>query len=107
MAETKIINPGDNPYQYGQSLPILPPEQTPITEMDWRKAEPPPLFQIRPPKGAPNVVIVLFDQSCYADSKMFGGRIRTPTFERLAKNGLTYTNFHVNALCSPTRAALL
>ena len=72
--------------------------------MDYRKVDPPPLFKIRPPKGAPNVVIVLMDQSCYADPEMFGGRIRTPTLERLAKNGLTYTNFKVNAACSPTRA---
>ena len=75
--------------------------------MDYRKVDPPPLFKIRPPKGAPNVVIVLMDQSCYADPQMFGGRIRTPTLERLAKNGLTYTNFKVNAACSPTRASLL
>ena len=47
------------------------------------------------------------DQSCYADPQMFGGRIRTPTLERLAKNGLTYTNFNVNAavLADPRLAA--
>ena len=47
------------------------------------------------------------DQSCYADPEMFGGRINTPTFERLAKNGLTYTNFHVNrpVLADARRAA--
>ena len=39
--ERAIINPGENPYQYGQALPILPPDQPPITEMDWRKVEPP------------------------------------------------------------------
>ena len=81
MGKQGVINPGDNPYQYGQSLPILPPEQPPITEMDWRKVEPPPLFKLRPPKGAPNVVIVLMDQSCYADPQTFGGRIRTPTLD--------------------------
>jgi hypothetical protein len=53
MPEEKIINPGDDPYRYGQSLPIYPPEQPPITEMDWRKVPPPPMFKLRPPKGRP------------------------------------------------------
>ena len=51
------------------------------------RSKPPPLFRVRPPEGAPNVVIVLMDQSCYADPEMFGGRIRTPTLERLARTG--------------------
>jgi arylsulfatase A-like enzyme len=42
------------------------------------------------------------DQSCYADPTGMGGPINTPTFDRLAKNGLKYVNFHVNPLCSPT-----
>ena len=53
------------------------------------------------------MVIVLMDQWSYADPSTFGGPIRTPTLDRLAANGVTYTNFHVNALCSPTRSALL
>ena len=99
--------PGEHPYPYGQMLPIVPPEHPPITEMDYRNVEPLPLFKIRPPKGAPNAAVVLMDQSCYADPEMFGGRIRTPTLERLAQNGLAYPNFQVNAACSPTRTALL
>jgi hypothetical protein len=91
----------------GEILPILQPKQPPITEPDWRKVQPPPRFEVKPPKGAPNVVIVLMDQSCYADPSGMGGPINTPTFDRLAKAGLKYTNFHVNPLCSPTRAALL
>ena len=47
------------------------------------------------------------DQSCYADPETFGGRIRTPTLERLARNGLAYPNFKVNSACSPTRTAVL
>ena len=103
MADRPIIDPGESPYAYGQSLPMVSPGQPPITEMDYRKADPPPLFRVRPPAGAPNVVIVLMDQSCYADPEMFGGRIRTPTLERLAANGVTYPNFKVNAACAPTR----
>ena len=107
MADRPIIDPGESPYWYGQSIPMVPPGQPPITEMDYRKVDAPPLFRVRPPEGAPNVVIVLMDQSCYADPEMFGGRIRTPTLERLAANGVTYANFKVNAACAPTRTALL
>ena len=91
----------------GEVLPILPPKQPPITEPDWRKVPQPKPFQVRPPKGAPNVLIVLLDQTCYCDPSTFGGPINFPTLDRLAKEGLTYTNFHVNSLCSPSRTALL
>lgn len=59
------------------------------------------------PKGAPNILLVLLDDAGYGASSTFGGPINTPTLERLAKNGLQYTNFHTTALCSPTRAALI
>ena len=91
----------------GEVLPIPRPVYKPTKEQDWRKVEPPPRFEVKPPKGAPNVLIVLMDQSCYADPTGMGGPINTPTFDRLAKNGLKYVNFHVNPLCSPTRTALL
>ena len=68
---------------------------------------PPPRFEVKPPEGAPNVVIVLMDQLSYADPSTFGGPVRMPTLDRLAATGLRYTNFHVNALCSPSRMALL
>jgi Sulfatase len=77
-------------------LPIQPLKQRPITALDYRKV-PPPRFAVTPPKGAPNAVIVLLDQVGYADPATFGGQIRTPTLDRLAKDGLTYTNFHVNS----------
>lgn len=91
----------------GEVLPIQPPKRPRITEMDWRKIPSPPRFEVKPPKGAPNVVIVLLDQLSYADPATFGGPIRMPTLDRLAKDGLTYANFHVNALCSPSRISLL
>jgi arylsulfatase len=67
----------------------------------------PPLPQ--PPLGAdsPNVVIVLLDDVGYAQFGCYGSDIATPTFDRLAAQGLRYSNFHTTALCSPTRAALL
>ena len=59
------------------------------------------------PKGAPNILLILTDDVGFGASSTFGGPIPTPTFDRLAKNGLRYTQFHTTALCSPTRAALL
>jgi arylsulfatase len=62
---------------------------------------------LRPPKGAPNVLIVLLDDAGFGSSSAFGGPCHTPTAERLANDGLRYSRFHTTALCSPTRQALL
>ena len=59
------------------------------------------------PPGAPNVVLILIDDVGFGAASTFGGPIATPTFDKLAAAGLRYNNFHVNSLCSPTRAALL
>jgi arylsulfatase A-like enzyme len=59
------------------------------------------------PVGAPNVLIILIDDSGFGQWGTFGGQIPTPSLDRLAKMGLRYTRFHTTALCSPTRAALL
>ncbi|MCW4000752.1 MAG: arylsulfatase [Candidatus Bathyarchaeota archaeon] len=67
----------------------------------------PPIKPIRPPKGAPNIVLVLLDDVGFGASSAFGGPINTPVAEALATDGLRYTRFHTTALCSPTRAALL
>jgi arylsulfatase A-like enzyme len=91
----------------GEVLPIPEPKQDPITEPDWRKVPMPKRFQVRPPQGAPNVVIVLMDQAGYADPSTMGGGINTPTMDTLAAGGLLYTNFHVNPLYSASRTALL
>ena len=88
-------------------LPVLEPKHKPITELDARKAKAPPRFEVKAPKGAPNVVIVLIDDMGFAHPSTFGGAIAMPTLDRLAANGLRYNNLHVTALCSPTRAALL
>jgi arylsulfatase len=88
-------------------LPIPEPVYPPITEVDARKATPPPRFEVKPPTGAPNVLIVLIDDMGFGQSSAFGGPINMPTVERLASAGLRYNEFHTTALCSPTRAALL
>ena len=67
----------------------------------------PPIEPLRPPAGAPNVLVVLIDDVGFAASSAFGGPCNTPTAERLADNGLKYNRFHTTALCSPTRQALL
>ena len=60
-----------------------------------------------PPEGAPNVLLVLIDDAGFGNPSTFGGPIQTPNYTRVAEEGLRYNRFHVTALCSPTRAALL
>jgi arylsulfatase len=88
-------------------LPIPEPTHAPFTEMDVRKATAPPRFEVKAPGGAPNVVLVLIDDMGFGQPSAFGGAISMPTLDRIASQGLRYTNFHTAALCSPSRAALL
>src|SRR5271165_947855 len=90
-------------------LPIPDREHVGLTTYDAKDPDTkfPPIEPLRPPKGAPNVLIVLIDDAGFAASSAFGGAINTPTAERLAKGGLKYSRFHSTALCSPTRQALL
>ena len=60
-----------------------------------------------PPEGAPNVLLVLIDDAGFGNPSTFGGPIQTPNYTRIAEGGVRYNRFHVTALCSPTRAALL
>jgi arylsulfatase A-like enzyme len=90
-------------------LPIPDAQHVGVTTYDAKDPDTkfPPIEQLRPPQGAPNVLIVLLDDVGFAASSAFGGAIHTPTAERLAKNGLKFNRFHTTALCSPTRQALL
>ena len=63
--------------------------------------------EVKAPDGAPNILLILTDDVGFGASSTFGGPVPTPTMDRLAKEGLRYTEFHTTALCSPTRAALL
>ena len=94
---------------YRTVLPI--PERAHIGLTTYDAKDPdtsfPPLEPLRPPAGAPNVLIVLLDDVGFAASSAFGGVISTPTAERLANGGLKFSRFHTTALCSPTRQALL
>ncbi len=59
------------------------------------------------PDGTPNVLLVLIDDAGFGNPSTFGGPIDTPNYTRMAEGGLRYNRFHVTAMCSPTRAALL
>jgi len=88
-------------------LPIAAPWQPPIKTLDARDAKAPPVFEVKAPQGAPNVMVIMIDDLGFGGTSAFGGVMATPTFDRLAKNGLRYNQFHSTALCSPTRQALL
>jgi arylsulfatase len=63
--------------------------------------------RVAPPKGAPNILLIMTDDEGFGAPSTFGGVVPTPALDRIAKAGLRYTNFHSAALCSPTRAALI
>ena len=91
------------------ALPI--PDEAYAGPMHYDAKDPdssfPPIEPLRPPAGAPNVLVVLLDDVGFGASSAFGGPCETPTAERLAAGGLRFNRFHTTALCSPTRAALL
>ena len=91
----------------GRYLP--PPPQKFQGEINLNAAQSKPAWPARvvPPKGAPNILLVMTDDVGFAAPSTFGGVIPTPSLDRIAANGLRYTNFHSTALCSPTRAALI
>ncbi len=95
-----------------------PPAATSLPRPDFRyqgqvgrtyeDSDPPTFPQVvRPPKGAPNVLLILIDDAGFGQFSAFGGGVPSPNVEKLAARGLRYTRFHTTALCSPTRAALL
>ena len=90
-------------------LPIPDGRHVGLTTYDAKDPDTsfPPIRDIRPPKGAPNVLIILLDDVGFGASSAFGGPVNTPAAERLANNGLKLNRFHTTALCSPTRQALL
>jgi len=87
-------------------LPIKEPLRQTTKELDVRNATLPERFEVKAPENAPNVLLVLLDDLGFAGTSTYGGPVSTPTFDRLAGEGLVYNNFHTTAVCSPTRAAL-
>ncbi len=80
-----------------------------VIKLDVRDSVPDwgPYALKKAPEGAPNVLIVLYDDTGLASWSPYGGRINMPTLDRLADNGVTYTQWHTTALCSPTRSTFL
>ena len=101
------MSSGDNKHR--SHLPIPTPQRTGLITYDAKDPDTkfPPIEQLRPPKGAPNVLIILIDDAGFGSSSAFGGPCQTPNAEKLAAGGLKYNRFHTTALCSPTREALL
>jgi arylsulfatase A-like enzyme len=91
----------------GDQIPTAPPKFGGVIKENSKDSKPwwPPT--IVPPKGAPNVLLIMTDDQGYGVSGTFGGVIPTPALDRIAKTGLRYTEFCSTALCSPTRAALI
>ncbi len=91
----------------GKQLPAPPPKFGGVIKDNAYQSKPywPPT--IVPPKGAPNVLLIMTDDVGFGAPSTFGGVIPTPALDRIAKAGLRYTQFHSTALCSPTRAALI
>ena len=93
---TKVDAPHDH------ALPREDRSRHPGLEPDWT-----PYLAPKAPDGAPNVLIIAWDDIGYATMDCFGGPVETPNMSRIAAAGVRYGNFHTTALCSPTRASLL
>jgi len=91
----------------GRYLPPPPQRFTGQIELNAAQSKPGWPARVVPPKGAPNIVLIMTDDVGFSAPSTFGGVIPTPTLDRIAASGLRYTNFHSTSLCSPTRAALI
>src|SRR5216683_1175723 len=115
----------DAPSAPAQQITGDPGSSSATTTIDGKQIPPPPMKfggvikesakdskaywppRVVPPKGAPNILLIMTDDQGYGVSGTFGGIIPTPALDRVAKAGLRYIQFHSTALCSPTRAALI
>ena len=91
----------------GRYLPPPPQKFQGQISLNADQSKPAWPARIVPPKGAPNILLILTDDVGFGAPSTFGGVIPTPALDRIAANGLRYTNFHSTSLCSPTRAALI
>jgi arylsulfatase len=102
-----MSNQSDKLLRAQLPIPYQPPQG--LTTYDAKDPDTkfPPIQELRPPSGAPNILIILLDDVGFGASSAFGGPCETPNFDKLAANGLRYNRFHTTALCAPTRSALL
>lgn len=96
QTDRTVLPPKPSPFKgkIGQTYKDSTPDFSPATPLD-------------PPKGAPNILVILLDDVGYGQLGAYGGPIDTPNIDKLAKEGLRYTDFHTTALCSPSRGMLL
>ena len=99
--------PGATTTIDGKYLPPTPPKFGGEINLEAAKSKPYWPAQVVPPKGAPNILLIMTDDQGYGVPGTFGGVIPTPALDRIARAGLRYTQFHSTSLCSPTRAALI
>ena len=110
VAQTINGVPGSPSATLTPSGDVLPPPPVPFggeVNLNANQSKPfwPP--RVAPPKDAPNILLIMTDDVGFGAPSTFGGVIPTPNLDRIAHDGLRYTNFHSTALCSPTRAALI
>jgi len=104
----KSANTSSGTYKMDRTiLPIKAPVIPLYAELDARDATKPKRFEVKAPEGAPNIVLVMIDDIGFSGSEPFGGAIATPTFSRLADEGIRYTRFHSTAVCGATRSAVM
>ncbi|HWA35577.1 MAG TPA: arylsulfatase, partial [Cyclobacteriaceae bacterium] len=106
FSSLQCSKPTDSPEKIA---PDGTPEFKGTMELDVRnsKADWTPYVPKRAPEGSPNILIVLYDDTGLAAWSPYGGRVNMPTLDKLAANGLTYSQWHTCALCSPTRSTFL
>jgi len=102
-----IGSPGATTTIDGKQLPPPPPEFGGVIKEKASESTPWWAPRVVPPKGAPNVLLIMTDDVGFSAPSTFGGVIPTPAMDRISRAGLRYTDFHSTALCSPTRAALI
>jgi len=91
----------------GKQLPAPDPKFGGVIKENAAQSKPWWAPRVVPPKGAPNILLIMTDDVGFGAPSTFGGVIPTPALDRIAKAGLRYTQFHSTSLCSPTRAALI
>jgi arylsulfatase A-like enzyme len=120
-----LVGTALSPVASAQQTTGVPGSPSSTATIDGRQIPPPPAVfggtinldalnsipywqpTVVPPKGAPNILLIITDDVGFAAPSTFGGVIPTPTLDRIASMGLRYTQFHTTSLCSPTRAALI
>ena len=107
LASSSILNASSQELDR-TVLPIHFPKAPLYDELDVRDVkEKPKRYEVKAPKGAPNILLILIDDMGFGVSQTFGGPAKMPTIENLAQTGMRYNHFHTTSLCAPTRTALL